>query len=453
MTSKRLAAAMLLLLIFLSGDAQCDNSTENPFITVDEGRFLLGGSPYCFVGANTWYGAYLGADTGFGDRTRLQEELDQLRQAGITNLRILGASESSALRDALKVTFSDGSGARNEALLEGLDFLLDEMAKRGMKAVIYLNNFWEWSGGMATYLHWAEGGEIIDPSNPDHPWPAFAVYSSGFYANEQAKRMFRDYVRALVSRRNSVSGVAYAEDPTIMAWQLANEPRPGHRDAGGHARLDDYYAWINDTAELIKGLDANHLVSTGSEGTMGCLQDEGCYLEAHRSDRIDYLTFHVWPNNWGWYDELNPAETFDAASRQAADYITHHLELAARLGKPVVMEEFGLNRDMGSFSPASETTYRDRFYQMVFERVEQDLANHGPFSGSNFWAWGGSGRAGHEDFRWQGDDRSYMGDPPQEAQGLYSVLNSDKSTLQLIRRHAQRLAGLGCGTAPTAPGH
>ena len=35
---------------------------------------------------------------------------------------------------------------------------------------------------------------------------------------------FKDYVKAILTRRNSITGVLYKDDPTIMAWDLANEP-------------------------------------------------------------------------------------------------------------------------------------------------------------------------------------------------------------------------------------
>jgi mannan endo-1,4-beta-mannosidase len=36
-------------------------------------------------------------------------------------------------------------------------------------------------------------------------------------------------------------------------------------------------------------------------------------------------------------------------------------------------------------------------------------------------------------------DTSYVGDPPHEPQGWYSVFDSDESTLALIRAHAQAI--------------
>ena len=422
----------------------------NGYVTVANDGFRVNGAPYCFVGANLWYGAYLGAEAAFGDRARLGRELDLLRANGITNLRVLGASERSPFHKSLQVTFRDAGNRYNETLLRGLDYLLHELAARDMRAVIFLNNFWEWSGGMGTYLYWTNGGEYVDLGDPEHPWPAFPDFTAAFYESAAANRLFRHYVETLVSRTNTITGQPYAEDPAIMAWQLANEPRPGYRNALGFSRLPGYYRWIADTADLIRAHDPNHLVSIGSEGTMGCLQDADCYLTVHAIEGIDYLTFHMWPKNWSWFDAQNATATFPATQARADAYVADHVAFAERLGKPIVLEEFGLERDGGAFDPAAPTTLRDRFYGQVFDHVEGSLAHGGPFAGTNFWTWGGAGRAQHDDYAWRPGDRSFTGDPPQEAQGLNSVFAGDTSTLAVIRQHAARLATLGCG-APPAP--
>jgi mannan endo-1,4-beta-mannosidase len=409
----------------------------SPFVQVAGGRFLLHGKPYRFCGTNLWYGAYLGVAGKPGNRDRLQRELDRLQRLGLDNLRLLGSSEDSPLKNSLKPAFHGPKPPYNGELLNGLDFLLAEMGRRGMKAVITLNNFWEWSGGMVTYLYWSNGGHYIDLGDPAHPWPEFADFSARFYASPRAVALYENYVATLVGRRNSVTGKPYRDDPTIMAWQLANEPRPGGSLA--KAQFAPFYAWIARSAAFIKARDPNHLVSSGNEGLKGCLESEDCVRKANRPSGIDYLTFHLWPLNWGWVAADDLKGSYAGCEKKCRDYIATHLKMAGSLGKPAVLEEFGFVRDNGANSSDAPTSWRDRFYAMVFATVEDSVRQGGLFAGTNFWAWGGEGRAQHPDFMMAPGDTAYTGDPPQEPQGRNSVFDGDASTLAVIRGHVARL--------------
>lgn len=414
----------------------------SPFVRRDGDRLMLGRRRYRFAGANLWYAAYLGANAGYGDRPRLRRELDRLAALGVDNVRILGASELSPLKGSISPAFRSRGRDYDESLLAGLDFALAEMGRRGIRAVIYLTNFWEWSGGMMTYLFWTNGGRYIDMNDPAHPWPAFPDAVSQFYSSGEAVGLYHDYVRALVTRRNSVTGRLYAEDPAIMAWQLANEPRPGGSDPVGRRQLPAFLAWIDSTAGLIKSLDPHHLVSTGSEGTMGCLGSDDCVARTHESDAIDYVTAHVWPQNWGWVDPADLAGSWESGAAKARDYVAAQVATARRLGKPLVIEEFGFPRDGGSFDPASSTLFKDRFYALVYEAALASAKEGGPVAGTNFWAWGGEGRAAHPDRRFRPGDSAYLGDPPHEPQGWYSVFDTDFSTQALVRAHAAAVKAL-----------
>lgn len=441
-----LIVSTLITLIFVAAGCtrpptlpETDLTGRDAFVRVDGNQFTIRGTPYRYVGVNMWYGAYLGSpESDIGDRARLIKELDYLSEMGVTNIRVLGASEKSILRDAVNPAIMDRGDIKREDILIGLDFLLVEMRKRNMRAVIYLNNFWEWSGGMATYLSWVKNGEIVDPSNTSTPWPAFPIFTAQFYREPAAIALFNDYVKTITSRVNLVSGVAYRDDPTIMAWQLANEPRPGHK-SHSTPHLPAYYQWIKKTASLIKSQAPHQLVSLGSEGTMGCLESAQCVLDAHKNTGIDYMTFHLWMKNWGWYDALNPEGTFDNAKNIAAGYIQQHIAFANTLGMPTVLEEFGLERDLGDFSPTSATDYRNDFYTFVYAQIERSSAQGGPLVGSNIWAWGGFGEAQHSDYRWRAGDGQFVGDPPQEAQGLNSVYANDTTTIAIMANHAKNL--------------
>jgi mannan endo-1,4-beta-mannosidase len=382
-----------------------------------------------------WYAAYLGAGSA-ANRDRLKRELDRLNALGVDNVRILGSAEHSPLRNSVRPAFRDQGTRYSETLLRGLDLALAEMGRRGMRAVIYLTNFWEWSGGMMTYLYWNNGGRYIDMNDPAHPWPEFPDMSSEFYGNAPAVAMYHDYVRAVVTRRNSVTGRHYRDDQAIMAWQLANEPRPAGSPAAGRRHMASYLAWIEATARLIKSLDPNHLVSTGSEGTMGCIEEVQCVVDAHSSPAIDYVTAHIWPQNWSWADPRDLAGSWPTVERNTRAYLAQQIHIARRLGKPLVIEEFGMPREGGSFDPGTATTHKDLFYQLIYAAVLDSLRSGGPLRGANFWAWGGEGRAQHADHHFERGDTSYLGDPPHEPQGWYSVFDSDASTQAVIRDYA-----------------
>jgi mannan endo-1,4-beta-mannosidase len=306
-------------------------------------------------------------------------------------------------------------GLYDEDVLDGLDYCLAELGRRGMRAVMVLNNYWYWSGGMAQYVAWSEGGEIPYPGD----WEAFMDYASRFYLCKECQVWFREHIEMLVDRTNAYTGLKYREDPAIFAWELANEPRRYPQ------------SWIDETASFINSLDPNHMITTGSEGAPpGAGQD---FVITHIGPDIDYATVHIWPQNWGWYDPERPA-TYEAAEEKALEYFRQHVyDAAVLIKKPLVLEEFGLARDwqplVDNLDPDTSTQNRDRFYQAMFGEVLTWLIKGGPVAGDNFWAWGGSARPGD----------NWTGDPPHEPSGWYSVYDTDQSTLKIIASHAADL--------------
>ena len=442
-TDRRTALAGLaggLAFLATGGCATTAAPAPRAFVARDGTRLLRGAAPYRIAGANLWYAAWLGAVAAYGNRARLTRELDRLQALGLNNLRIMAAAEEGPLDHSIKPGFSRPDGSLNPELLAGLDFALAEIARRGMTAVVCLGNFWEWSGGIATWLYRVTG-EFTNMGDPAHPWPEFPDATSRFYGNPAAVALYHGYVRTIVTRTNSLTGLRYADDPAIMSWQLANEPRPGGSTPVVERNRDAYYAWIDGTAALIRSLDPNHLVSLGHEGTQGANGSEDIVRRAHRD--IDYLTAHIWPLNWGWVDGKDLAGTWDAGSAKVADYLAAHERLASELGKPLLFEEFGFPRDGEVYAPGTATTFRERYYRQIYAAVEGSWASGGPVMGSNFWAWNGEARAAHPDARFRDGDLAYMGDPPHEPQGWYGLFDGDASTLALVRAHAaKRCLGL-----------
>jgi mannan endo-1,4-beta-mannosidase len=411
-------------------------SGQSGFVTVEGRHFQLDGKPYRFAGANLWYGMYLGSPGKTGDRARLNKELDQLVSQGVQNLRVLAISEASALKRAVTPAVMQSPTQIDETLWVGLDYLLDQMARRDMKAVLYVNNFWQWSGGMSQYMAWFNGKPVVDP-DVTGDWNAFMDNSAAFYREPQAQEAFRAAVKQLVSRKNSVNGRRYQNDPTIMSWQLANEPRPGS-DANARPHFDVFVKWVDETAGFIKKLAPKQLISTGSEGWMGTAGSKELFEKSHATTNVDYLTFHMWAPNWSWFNPKKPEETYEDAWKKMQDYLNWHIDTANRMGKPIVLEEFGINRDGGSYDASASTVYRDMFYSGIYGLLARRAAKGDAIAGSNFWAWGGAGRTHNPDFMWKAGD-SFVGDPPQEPQGLYCVFDSDATTIEIIAAHALQM--------------
>ncbi len=430
---------LIVLSLLVLSFACNSHKNDTDFVKTNGTHFEIDGKPYYFMGTNYWYGAYLGMKESPGDRERLQKELDQLKQFGITNLRVLAGSNLSSIHNSLKPAFQKAPGDYNEELLDGLDYLLSEMDKRGMHAVLFLTNYWEWSGGMSQYLAWENDGKLIDPA-VDNNWSGFMNYSKEFYTNPSAEKVFRQYVNMLLTRQNNYTGKFYREDPAIMAWELANEPRPGN-GAEGLAGIDTLVRWVNETAMFIKSVDPNHLVTTGSEGLAGCMESSRCYINEHSSNYIDYATVHLWAKNWGWFKADSMEQTLVISIHNAADYLNKHIAMARKINKPLVLEEFGLGRDYENFDRTAPVTARNRYYKNIFSLMYDSAAMGAPVAGINFWAYGGAGRAQNEDYKWQLGD-PFTGDPPQEPQGLNSVFDTDTSTLNIIHNYAEKFMSL-----------
>ena len=402
------------------------------FITVSpDGQFMRYGKPYYYVGANFWYGAILGSEGEGGNRKRLHKELDFLKSIGVDNLRVLvGADGENGVKTRVEPSLQTAPGVYNDTILDGLDYFMNELRRRDMTAVLYLNNSWEWSGGYSMYLQWSGHGKAVIPAVDG--WPAYNSYVKQFHQSDSAKVLFANYVKDIVTRTNRYNKIKYVDDPTLMSWQIGNEPR-----AFSDENKEAFARWMTDVAAQIKSLDPNHLVSSGSEGAWGCEGDITLYEKIHSDPNIDYLNIHIWPYNWSWVKADSLQELLPQAKINTKEYIDEHLAIAGKYKKPLVLEEFGFPRDGFLFSKETSTTARDEYYSYVFDLIRQERENGGLFAGCNFWAWGGFAEQAPGHIYWEkGDD--YTGDPAQEEQGLNSVFATD-STVGIIKSENEKL--------------
>ena len=429
---------MFFCVVFLSFFATAQPS----FVTARGGHFYRDGVPFYYVGTNYWYGGLLALNEdekmGIG---RLRQELDFLQRNGITNVRVLGGAEGSGLINGVNRVgppLQPREGVFDPQIFKGMDALLAELGKRHMTAVIYLSNNWNWSGGFLQYLRW--NGLVPDAAfNEPMAWSDLGAYTSQFYNCARCVTDYTNQVRRIITHTNALTHKRYSEDPAVMAWEIANEPRPM-----SGAAVPSYRTFISATAALIKKLDTHHLVTTGTEGYMST-DNVDLYRDIHRASQVDYLTIHIWPKNWSWFTGADIAGGMDSVISKTIAYLAVHKKMALALNKPLVIEEFGLPRDGHSYDIDSPTTYRDRYYQLLFSQWLKSQQSNDVLAGVNFWAFGGIARPVKGQTMWKKGD-PYMGDPPMEEQGLNSVFISDSSTWDLIRsvmRQSKRISGPG----------
>ena len=424
---KRLLILSFLLIIVITNSV----AMKANFVEVKNNQFVVNNKPNYFIGTNFWYGAILGSTGEGGNRERLLKELDFMKAKGICNLRVLiGADGENGVASKVEPTLQVKPGVYNDSILDGLDFLLSEMGKRNMKAVLFFTNSWEWSGGYSQYLNWVGKGKNPIPSVDG--WAAYMDFVQQYAGCSECRQLLKNHIKYIISRTNRYTKKKYIEDPTIFSWQIGNEPR-----AFSDVNKPLFAAWLKDIAAYIKSLDKNHMVSIGSEGKWGCEMDMNLYEQIHTDPNVDYLTMHIWPKNWSWLDVQDMSGTLQNSINKTIEYMDNHEAVARKLCKPIVLEEFGFPRDHHQYKLDDTTILRDNYYTAIFSKILLSAQQKDVLAGCNFWAWGGFGRPNGDPVFWQkGDD--YLGDPAQEEQGLNSVFDTD-ATIDVIEKYVLKL--------------
>src|SRR4029079_3446785 len=134
-----------------------------------------------------------------------------------------------------------------------------------------------------------------------------------------------ELIKYVINRTNSINGKKYTNETAIMAWEIINEPRPMSVKA-----VPDFLKWMKHVSALVKSLDKNHLLTTGSEGDIASDNDIKVYAAIHADPNIDYMHIPIWPKNWGWFKDTSIAAGFDQVKINTANYVGRHLEVSRR---------------------------------------------------------------------------------------------------------------------------
>ena len=303
-----------------------------PMVRVVGRDFYVGSEPFFFVGANL--------NVMHGDKVRALAEQTIAAAAGdglrVGRIWALGEGAAGAPAwSAQEELFRVGPEGWQERAFVQLDRVLAAAARHGLRLVIVLSNAWGDYGGMPMYLRWAG-------QRDKH---AYGYYDR-FFTLPKVESWFREHLRRIVGRTNTINGLRYRDDPTILAWELQNELQ-GTPEAAPLRR-----AWIARTSRFIRQLDPKHLIVPGTIGYDLQLEREE-WRRVCAMPEVAYCDQHLYP-------EERLLMRGASALRSALDdrvQLAHYV-----VGKPIVFGELGFS-DRGSMQG------RARKHAQLLQRV------------------------------------------------------------------------------------
>ncbi|KAJ3712340.1 glycoside hydrolase [Lentinula guzmanii] len=297
--------------------------TVTGFVKTSGIHFTLNSEPFTVVGANAYWVGLM--NYGVAD---MNTAFHDVAATGASVVRTWGFNEVTTPDGVAYYQSWSGStptvnlGANG---LENFDNVVAAAKANGIRLIVTLTNNWSDYGGMDVYVN-----QLLGQGQP-HDY---------FYTNATVTAAYKNYVKTFITR--------YINEPGILAWELANEPRClGSTSASsGACTIATISDWAEEMSAYIKSIDSNHLVAIGDEGFIndpgnpifvyqGYSPSLGIDFAANLNiSTLDFGTFHLYPDSWG--ESANPFGT---------QWIEDHATAMLASNKPIVMEEFGITND------------------------------------------------------------------------------------------------------------
>ncbi|KAI4331892.1 hypothetical protein L6164_016842 [Bauhinia variegata] len=154
------------------------------FVQTKGTEFELNGFPFLFNGFNSYWMMHVATDPK--QRDKVSNVFSKASASGLTVCRTWA--------------FSDGGD-------QALQVSPGEYDEQSL-----VNNYNDF-GGRPQYIQWAKTAGV--PVNKD----------DDFYTNPIVKNYYKNHVKRVLTMINTITRMTYKDDPTVMAWELINEPR------------------------------------------------------------------------------------------------------------------------------------------------------------------------------------------------------------------------------------
>ena len=277
------------------------------FVQTSGTSFSLDQGKTRFTGTNSYY-------LGWVSRRMVDATLDSARNLHQQVIRTWAFLDGEPHNGVVYQSWNaeTQSAKYHEDGLARLDYVIAAAAERGIRLILPLINNWKDLGGVPAYQNWLG---LATPQD--------------FYSDKRAADLYRNWCRQVIERVNTITGIAYKDDPTIFAWELTNEARC-EGDPPSLCR------WVDQMSRFVKKLDSRHLLAVGDEGFFNRLWPfQKFHNGSHGADfdqflqlsAIDFGVFHLYP--------------WDQPEDFGCRWIEQHARSGARWNKPVMLEEYG----------------------------------------------------------------------------------------------------------------
>jgi len=166
-------------------------------------------------------------------------------------------------------------GKVNEQAFDAIDWAVWQARQYGLRLMVPLtDNFDYYHGGKFDFLRW-NGFDLNRARDEKNP----AVQN--FYTDSKVVDSFKDYIRILITHRNPLTNLTYAEDPTIFAYETGNELcGPVWKDQNVPVE------WIREIGRYVKELAPQKLFVDGTYGVN----------QSHLAiEEVDIFSNHYYP--------------------------------------------------------------------------------------------------------------------------------------------------------------
>ena len=276
-TPPRLGPSRLDHFVAVKGDQLIDGDKPFRFISFNIPNLHLVEDNVVFDSDNAWR---------WPDRFEITDALESVRQEGGTVVRtyVLSVVRTNDAPGIPRHVL--GPGRFNEEGFRALDQVLAMANQTGVRVILPFVDNWSWWGGIGEYAGFRGKSK------------------EAFWTDPQIIADFKQTIRFVLTRTNTVTQVPYRDDKAILCWETGNE-------------LQSPPAWTREIAAYIKALDSNHPVMDGYHTTE--LRDESLAMP-----EVDIVTTHHYPGGKKSFADLVRANWQKAKGK-----------------KPYVVGEFG----------------------------------------------------------------------------------------------------------------